>query len=346
MTERFVSVDVSEFDREPEPEAGRTPEPWVPVPVTEAAAESPAILPAYGRGLIYDSGAMTLVSGEPGVGKSMFITTVIADAAIDGNLTLYIDFERGPGMLMERLEATGLSRELIAERVLYLRPKDAASPAAIEAMVEALKPAIITTDSYDAALALFGLEPSNEDLRAFEARVIDPLRYHGAALLAPDHVTKNREQRGRYSIGGQAKLAIADAHLGLTSLVPLRRGGEGKLKVKVHKDNHGGLPLAAVFTLRSDEATGELSWDVRPEEADAGDESTFRPTLLMARVSAYLAPLSAAVPRSEIKRNVKGKDKYIDQAIDALIREGFAEEEPGSHGARLVRLVKLYRENE
>ena len=59
MTERFVSVDVSEFDREPEPEAGRTPEPWVPVPVTEAAAESPAILPAYGRGLIYDSGAMT-----------------------------------------------------------------------------------------------------------------------------------------------------------------------------------------------------------------------------------------------------------------------------------------------
>ena len=230
--------------------------------------------------------------------------------------------------------------------MLYLRPKDAASPAAIEAMVEALKPAIITTDSYDAALALFGLEPSNEDLRAFEARVIDPLRYHGAALLAPDHVTKNREQRGRYSIGGQAKLAIADAHLGLTSLVPLRRGGEGKLKVEGPQGQPRRLAARRRVHAPLRRGHGELSWDVRPEEADAGDESTFRPTLLMARVSAYLAPLRPAVPRSQIKRNVKGKDKYIDQAIDALIREGFAEEEPGSHGARLVRLVKLYRENE
>jgi hypothetical protein len=204
---------------------------------------------------------------------------------------------------------------------------------------------VAVIDSYDAALALFGLETKNEDVRVFGAVVVDPLRSAGACCLLADHVPKDREKRGRYSIGGQAKLGLADAHLGLSVITPLRRGAEGKLKVKAHKDNYGLLPPAAVFTLRSHDLTGALTWDVRIEDAEAGDEATFRPTGLMERVSVFLGS-GEAVSRNEIERNVKGKDKFVRQAIDALVREGFAEEELGPRGARLVRLVRPYREDD
>jgi hypothetical protein len=326
------SVDVSAFDG-----------PWQPVPLTEAAGQAPEVETTFGRGLVYGSGTSTLVSGEPGVGKSMFLTAVVADAVVAGDVTLYLDFERTADLLLGRLEAAGLSHEAIASRVFYLRPREPDSAAGIEAMVERLRPAVAVIDSYDAALALFSLETKNEDVRVFGAAVVDPLRSAGACCLLADHVPKDREKRGRYSIGGQAKLGLADVHLGLSVIAPLRRGAEGKLKVKVHKDTYGLLPPAAVFTLRSHELTGALAWDVRAEDVDAGDKAAFRPTRLMERVSVFLGS-GEAVSRNEVERDVKGKRDYIRQAIDALVREGYAEEEPGARGARLVKLVRPYRQ--
>jgi hypothetical protein len=58
-----------------------------------------------------------------------------------------------------------------------------------------------------AALAAFGLETKNEDIRVFHTLVTEPLRSAGASVVIADHVTKDREKRGRYSIGGQSKLA-------------------------------------------------------------------------------------------------------------------------------------------
>jgi hypothetical protein len=41
----------------------------------------------------------------------------------------------------------------------------------------------------------------------FHTLVTEPLRSAGASVVIADHVTKDREKRGRYSIGGQSKLA-------------------------------------------------------------------------------------------------------------------------------------------
>jgi hypothetical protein len=319
-------------------------EPWRPVPLIEAAGSEPEVEAKYGRGLVYGAGATILLSSEPGVGKSMVIAALTVDVVLAGEVALYLDFERTPGLLLNRLKAFGLADEDLS-RVFYLRPKEPDSPAGIRAMVEQIGPALAAVDSYDAALAVFGLETKNEDVRTFGNLVVDPLRSAGASCVLADHVPKDREKRGRYSIGGQAKLGLADAHLGLTALAPLRRGAEGKLKVKVLKDTYGLLPPAAVFTLRSNELTGALSWGVRVQDADAGDEATFRPTGLMERVSIFLGA-GEAVSRNEVEQNVKGKDKYVRQAIDALVREGFAEEEDGPRGARLVRLIRPYREDD
>jgi hypothetical protein len=183
-----------------------------------------------------------------------------------------------------------------------------------------------------AALAAFGLETKNEDIRVFHTLVTEPLRSAGASVVIADHVTKDREKRGRYSIGGQSKLALAEAHLGLSAIKPLRRGPGGKLNVRVLKDNYGWLPLGATFELRSHEATEALSWDVQTDkdgEAGTDGEGTFRPTGCMEKVSRVLEIAGKALSRSELERDVIGKTEEIS----------------GPRSARLVELVRPFRED-
>jgi Mrp family chromosome partitioning ATPase len=105
---------------------------WQPTPLTEAAADPPPRPDRFGN-LIYKSAA-TLVSGEPGVGKSMFLAAMVAEEAVAGRTALYLDFEGSAGTLAERLEAAALSEEQLA-CVLYLRPTSQAKPDEIRAMI-------------------------------------------------------------------------------------------------------------------------------------------------------------------------------------------------------------------
>ncbi len=164
--------------------------PWQPLPLSEAAAVPPPA-PDRFHGLGYGGATETIVSAEPGIGKSMLLAAVVGEEARAGRTPLYLDFERTPGMLRERLELGGLSDEEIG-RVFYLRPQLQASSAEIRAMVELLGPSLIVIDTYDAALAAFGRETKNEDVRAFHAYVVEPLRSLDAPMWIADHVAKNR----------------------------------------------------------------------------------------------------------------------------------------------------------
>lgn len=313
---------------------------WEPRPLTEAALGEEAKTAAFFGGLMYDEGTEALVSGEPGVGKSMVLAALAAEEALAGRRVLYLDFERSPGMLNERLESAGLS-ELTLARIFYLRPTVQASPDEIRTLVADVSPALVLLDSYDAALAAFGLETKNEDIRVFHGVVVEPLRCTGANVAIADHVAKNREKRGRYSIGGQAKLALADVHLGLSAIVPLRRGAEGKLKVAVHKDTYGYLPYSGTFELRSGE-TG-IAWKVRTDDDSRDDEGRFRPTVVMGKVSRYLELRPGeAISSTQIEESVEGKAATIRLAVDRLIEEGHAVETEGPRRARLVRLERAF----
>jgi hypothetical protein len=330
---------------EPSPESDEESS-WRPVPLTHAAAAGGASPhPDHGLGLVYGDGAETLVSGEPGVGKSMFLAAVMAAEVMAGGRPFYIDFERTPTMLIERLEAAGLSDAQLAQ-VLYLRPQMQAEAAAIRAMVAELAPTLVAVDSYDAALAAFGFETKNEDVRGFHAAVLEPLRSAGSPLVVADHVVKRREDRGRYSIGGSAKLALAEAHLGLTAVTPLRRGTGGKLKARVHKDTFGHLPTAALFRLNVHPVSGAVSWDVSADDGADDDGEGFRPTGLMEKVSRALEVAGEPQSRNKLEEAVKGKRDYVRQAITCLVREGFAEEVSGPRSSRLVALVRPYREDD
>jgi hypothetical protein len=261
-----------------------------------------------------------------------------------GRQTLYLDFERTAPMLDERLRGMGLTEEERA-RVHYLRAHKRAEPDEIRAMLAELEPSLVVVDAYDAALAAFGFETKNEDVRRFNAAVLEPLRSSGAAIVVPDHVTKNPGQRGRYSIGGQSKLAIVEAHIGVTAIAPLRRDTGGKLKLHNLKDTIGWLPSGGVLHVRVD--NGVMTWAVKLDSEPGAEPGPFRPTKLMEKVSRYIEKLPEPPSRTQIKQaeEVKGKRAYVRLAIDTLIAEGYAVERPGARNARLVVLLMPFRED-
>lgn len=129
--------------------------------------------------------------------------------------------------------------------------------------------------------------------------------------------------------------------------MPLARGATGLAKITTHKDRPGWLPRpkAAELALSSDPDTHAITWEFRPAAGDP--DQTFRPTVLMERVSAYVAACNGELPsRNSIEENVKGKRDYVRRAVDVLLVEGYLSERSGARGARLLESVKPYRETE
>ena len=76
-------------------------------------------------------------------------------------------------------------------------------------MLEVYRPTLVILDGITEAMTLHGWKPlDNTDIALFDRKVITPLTSTGAAEVSLDHVTKDRENRGRYAIGGVHKLNI------------------------------------------------------------------------------------------------------------------------------------------
>ena len=203
-----------------------------------------------------------------------------------------------------------------------------------------------TSSSRRATLALHGCDPnSGADVERFYRTVVEPLRGHGAAVLLLDHLAKNKDTRGMFSIGSERKIGGADVHLGFEVVRPFGRGKSGLAKIATHKDRPGNLPRpkAAELELTSDPGTGAISWQIRPAE-QADPEQPFRPTNLMEKVSHYVEGCVDDPPsRTNVEENVTGKGEWVRQAIDVLVREEYLVAEPGPRKARLLHSVKPYR---
>jgi hypothetical protein len=321
---------------------------WIPRDLVARHADPPP--PPTIGGLVYP-GRRHVISGEPEALKSWLAFVFAAEEIRAGRLVLYVDFEMGPGETLERLRALALRDEEI-ERFLYVdAPSEPLTEPSVLADVVLLlaehRPSLVIIDSFTGALSLHGADPnSGVEVERFYRTAVEPLRRHGAAVVLLDHVPKNRETRGKFSIGSERKLGACDVHLGLEVIRPFGRGKSGLAKIVTHKDRPGHLPRpkAAELELMSDPDAGLVSWQIRP--ADPGDgERPFRPTTLMEKVSRYSELCDGDTPsRNNIEANVSGKGAFVRQAIDVLVTEGFLAEKDGPRNARLLHSVKPYRE--
>lgn len=334
---------------EPGSDPGTRAHTWTPIDLVALQLDPPP--PPTTLGLLYP-GRRHVLSGEPETLKTWAALAACAEEIRADRNVLYIDLENGAATMLDRLRALGIPDEQIRRRFHYLVPAEPMTEPSILADVEALladlTPSLVVFDSFTGALALHDLDPnSGVDVERFYRAVVAPIQDSGAAWMGLDHLAKQKEGRGKFSIGSERKIAAADVHLGFEVVRPFGRGKTGLARILTHKDRPGHLarPRAAELELTSHPDTGAVTWTARPAE-NPDDEHPFRPTRLMEKVSRYVAAHVAEErpSRHAVEEAVTGRREYVRQAIDLLVAEGFLGEEDGPRGARQLRSVKPFTE--
>lgn len=296
-------------------------------------------------------GALHSLYGEPEAGKGWLALQACAEELAAGAHVLYVDFEDRARTQVTRLAALGVEEAVLFERFHYVRPVDAmgeAGLASVRALLLEFSPSLAVLDGITEAFGLHALSISdNDDVTRWRRMLPHKLMEAGAAVLEIDHVTKDREGRGRYAIGAQHKLSGADVALAVQVVTPFGRGREGLMKLTVEKDRHGflrehqeGGKRIADFHLAS-LPDGSVTASLQPPDASS---AVFRPTGIMEQVS-RLVESTPGIGVRQIREGVNGKNKHIDHAIGVLLSEGFLARKEDGKAMRHTSL-KPFREGD
>jgi hypothetical protein len=173
------------------------------------------------------------------------------------------------------------------------------------------------------------------------------LRDRGMAVVITDHLTKDSESRGRWSIGAQHKLAKTDVQYQLKLVEPLGRGLVGRILVRVEKDRPGHVRrLANGKTVAEVVATADADGGMKiaiQQIADQNEGTTWRPTGYMEKVSRAVEAEPGLNIR-QVREAVPGGNEYIDRALDLLVREEWMERRKQGT-ARCHYVLQTYRED-
>jgi DNA repair protein RadA/Sms len=137
-----------------------------------------------GGGLV--PGAVVLVAGEPGIGKSTLLLDVAARAARSGQDVLYVSGEESAAQVRSRAERI----EAMA-RTLYLASET--DLATVLGQIERLRPALVVVDSVQtiASTQVEGAAGNVSQVREVAAALIRAAKSEGFAVLLVGHVTKD-----------------------------------------------------------------------------------------------------------------------------------------------------------
>lgn len=307
-----------------------------------------------GAPLIY-RGKINALIGESESGKTWIALAAAAQAMAAGLLVAYLDFEDAPAGITGRLSALGATRAQLEKLFRYIAPDEPLTPlAGIDlAAVLAERPALAVVDGVNAAMSLLGLNlKDNKDVTDFSQRLLRPLKRSGAAVLTVDHVTKNKDDRGSYAIGAQAKRADIDGVSFIVEAIKkFGRGGTGELRLTVSKDRPGhvraisaGAEYAGTARLVSHD-DGSITVSINsPDLRPASEKPPWRPTGFMQRISEYLETCGDAVSMRAIEAVITGKSQHIRKAAERLIAEGYVTTESGPRNATMHLSARPYRE--
>jgi hypothetical protein len=317
---------------------------WTPRNLAEME-DTPPVQPTLGGLSLCYPGKRHVFSGPQESAKTLAAYVIGLSVVRAGSSVVLIDFEMGPWDAKTRLRELGASDEELG-RFPYVAPETKATEVAIAALVECA-PALVIVDAAAGAYDLQELDDNKRgDVERFTRFYVNGFWKAGIATIVLDHVTKNAETRGNYAIGSERKVGGADVHLGFTVVKPISRGTKGVYKITTHKDRGGCLKRGVLceFDLESDPDTHFISWQFK-QPAVVDDEHTFRPTVKMEQASRWLEKqLEENVPMSHIEKGIGGDREAGRLAIQLLVDEGNFREKAGPRNARLMTLVRPYRE--
>ncbi|MFZ1412137.1 MAG: hypothetical protein WAS07_11810, partial [Micropruina sp.] len=214
-------------------------------------------------------------------------------------------------------------------------------------------------DGVTDALALWGAETKDNDgitrwARELPKRIADTT---GAAVVMVDHVTKDADSRGRFAIGGQAKLAaLTGAAYTVEVSQPLGRGLRGVIVLRVAKDRPGHV-RGHSGPMRTSDRTQEAArvtidstgWrpvvTIDPPKTGAGDDpKPWRPTAIMERLSRRMEDSPEPLSFRTLDTAEPGKAEHKRTALSTLVADGFVTVHDGPRNARLHTSVTPYRQ--
>lgn len=280
--------------------------------------------------LLYPGKAHT-VYAETEAGKTWYALLFVSQEIKDGRDVAYVDFEDSAKGIVRRLVGImgRASWPKIREHFKYIRPE--AHIDDVDTYVDILKGCdLVILDGMTEAMSLQGCDDmKGSGVAEFNATWIRPLNAQGITTLTLDHVVKNKEGRDRYATGSVHKLnAIDGASFMLLNREPFGIGLSGHSAVYISKDRPGylrqhavdgpsGLKHVAELYVKSKGDKLEISLGV-PEKAPS-----FRPTVLMERISRFLEDAEEALSKNEIEAGVKGQADARRTALELLVTEGY-----------------------
>ncbi|OLL69853.1 Replicative DNA helicase (DnaB) [Pseudonocardia sp. Ae168_Ps1] len=340
---------------------------WATKDLTDALAGlTPPATPTIGARTdgahLFYPGRIHSIAAAPEAGKSWLALHTCAQHLTAGHHVLYIDFEDNDTGIVGRLLDLGAAPPTIRDHFSYIRPTDAVTSGNNQAMLDAhlhvTQPTIAVLDGVTEAMALHGLDLlDNTDIARFTALLPRRIADTGAAVICLDHIVKARDGDRRYAIGGQHKLAAIDgAAYILDNRHPFGTGRTGTTTILIAKDRPGqlrqkawrhetGMHWYGDLVLESVQPPGRkpvLNAAVVPPATEDDRTDTFRPTVLMGRVSKALTRADGPLTVRGIIDRVKGRGEDIRAAIAALVDDGYIAVENGPRGSYVHVLLRPF----
>lgn len=335
--------------------------------------EKASITPRVDGHHLFYAGRVHSLHGESESGKSLVAQAALALELQADHDVLYVDWESDAATIVGRLTLMGVAPSSIAEHLTYIRPETAPHGHLERAEWDALlarRFTIAVLDGVTDALGTMGATTKDNDEIAAWMRVLPrPLAERtGAATLMIDHVTKDADTRGRYAVGGQAKMNGLDGAAYVVEMTePIGRGLAGIVTLRIGKDRPGDIrPHCGRWRAsdRTQEATRvhvdstegpiKVTFDGPSSHVTDGpstdpDAPAFRPTGLMEKVSRFLESSDEEWSRKELAKALrgagsKGSQATILDAIGTLVDEGYLATRDAPRGAKPVTLARSYRQ--
>jgi hypothetical protein len=312
----------------------------------------PTILRRDDGQALFTLGHVHVLFGEPEAGKGWILCHAITETVHAGQNVIYIDLEDTEQNIGPRLRALGLTDNQLDTHVTYLRPQERTTPTSWDRLCTYARDAqLVIIDSFNEVIGLWGLKSKdNDEITPFVRNVPRALAHLGPAVILADHVVKNREDRGRYPIGAQAKLAAADAGYYIDNTSRFGRGKTGRSTINVAKDRHGHVRANTVgedhwgtFTLTSNPDGDQVTVELVTKISGDGRQA-WRPTHLMEKVSRLLEANTDGLSQRAIVKAIGGKTDHVRAAIDVLVNEGYCTTAKGPRNADLTVTARPYRE--
>ena len=304
-----------------------------------------------GECLLY-AGKIHWFAGEPEAAKGWLALMAASERIAAGEHVIWVDFEDEASTLVSRLGILGHTPEEIVERFHYLRPDEPLTDAGrdeVEQILEDFQPSLGVIDGMTDALAIEGIDlRDNTEVATWMRGLPMMFRDRGMPVVITDHVIKDSESRGRWSIGAQHKLAKTDVQYHLKVEDPLGRDLVGRVLIRVEKDRPGHLRSMAsgktVAELIADaRVEGEMRLSLQPVDSEKSADE-WRPTRTMEKVS-RAAEAEPGLSLRKLRADVGGKATYVDRAIAVLVREEFMEVRPRGQ-TQCHYAIRAYREAE